>query len=118
MKRKDNLNFDIEISVKVEDKEIDVGYVELTVRPDKLYLNFIGVTEKFRQQGIGSKMLKTVLSIADSLKVDCYCEPACLKDSGDNALKPKQLLKWYKRYGFKSVDLGKHVWRYKKKGKA
>lgn len=73
------------------------------IRPAKRFtiINRINVPEAFRGQGHGSTLLKQILADADREKVTLLLEPVA---TGRNGLAQRDLIKWYKRYGFKTYD--------------
>lgn len=51
---------------------IPVGYNSILNLKDGLYINQIGVKNKYKQQGIGTEMMKTVMSLAEGAQRDIY----------------------------------------------
>ena len=70
------------------------------VAPGELTQNWtitrINVPKEFRNKGYGTKLLKLILDDADRDMITLQLEP-----SPSDGLNYKQLVAWYKRYGFK-----------------
>jgi len=67
----------------------------------------IDVSGEHRSKGYGSLVLKKLTGYLDRHGIDLY---ACVHSGG--ALSEKQLVEWYKRYGFVNGGKGYHLVRY------
>ncbi|MFX1498759.1 MAG: GNAT family N-acetyltransferase [Promethearchaeota archaeon] len=70
-----------------------------------IYLNVIGVSQKFQGKGLGSKLLKFLIEKADAERKSIYLET----ESEEN-------VRWYEKFGFKVIkkftlpDLNLPMW--------
>lgn len=64
-----------------------------------LYFNRLKVEQKFRGQGLATKMLKRMVELADTIKATIICD---INPYGD--LNYDQLYKLYKKFGFEDYQ--------------
>ncbi len=69
---------------------------------DKIILNIIVVPAKVRKQGKGTKFMKRLIELAKEKNKDLYLNVSDMySDEGDP--KANELIKWYKKLGFKET---------------
>lgn len=78
-----------------------IGYLNYSVMYDKAELNYIYVCEKYRQKGIGEKMIQYLLS-------EChFCHNITLEVKKINM----PAINLYKKYGFKECAVRKNYYQ-------
>lgn len=87
--------------VVYKDNEEIIGYLNYSVMYDKAELNYIYVSENYRQKGIGKMMIKYLLS-------ECYfCHNITLEVKKTNI----PAINLYKKYGFKECAVRKNYYQ-------
>ena len=71
--------------------------------PNEVYLGMVLVPYKNRNKKIGTKFMKDLIKIAKQENKDIRLNVSDMY-SDDNDMKEKDLIKWYKSFGFEMID--------------
>ena len=84
----------------IDDKS--VGYLEYSIIYDRMEIDNIGVQEEYRHNGIGTKLMAHLISLAIELRVDNIT----LEVRQSNAI----AINLYKKFGFHEVAIRKYYY--------
>lgn len=73
----------------------ELEFVWISGNSEKIFISQIKIKKEFRNQGVGSKIMKDLIEYADRTKSSLYLTP---DDSLGSSL--ARLVKFYKRFGF------------------
>lgn len=82
--------------------EIDRVGIYFEKSNGSLFLSDLYIKEEFRGQGIGTKIMNSIIEFADSNNLPITLIP----EPDDDNISPKQLISFYKKFGF-VVNSGK-----------
>jgi len=84
-------------------------------KDDKIILNIVVIPYKERRKGKGTKFMKRLQEIAQEKGKDIYLNASDMYSEEDD-MKVKDLIKWYKKLGFRESNKLNNEMVYKVKG--